>query len=623
MSNTDSKTNTVEWDDINWRKVEKYVYKLQKNIYAASRRGEIRKVRQLQKTLMSSWSNKVLAVRRITQDNRGKKTAGVDGIKSLSPKARMKLVGQLKIKGKSKPTRRVWIPKPGKEEKRPLGIPTIYDRALQAVLKNALEPEWEAIFEASSYGFRPGRSCHDAIKHIKSTIQQKPKYVLDADIAKCFDKINHTALLQKLEYTGKVRQQIKAWLKSGVIDQEAFTATSEGTPQGGTVSPLLSNIALHGMINMIKEYAKTLILRDKNGEKISPSRSVKSLTLIRYADDFLVFHNNLEVIYKCRDLISLWLKDIGLELEPSKTRIAHTLNPNLSEDGKAGFDFLGHHIQQFPIGVHSSARDAWGNLLRFRTLIIPSKEACKKHQKKIKEVIDKYRHDKQEKLISELNPIIRGWANYYSNSDASTTGVFTKQDNLVYLKLRAWGIRRCKNLNEAHKKYWIKIKENNWVFAAKEGNSKPYRLLSHGEIGSSSTKYVKVKGEVSPFDGNSVYWSTRMGRNPDMSYRKSNLLKAQKGICSWCNLRFHEGDILEEDHIIATALGGNNSYDNLQLLHGHCHDEKTAFDMEKIWKIRMSKHLREINKILNKSDWFWDSNDILIIQDKAGSTLTS
>jgi len=184
---------TEGWETVNWQKVERYVFKLQKRIYAASRQGDKRRVRQLQKTLMNSWSNRVLAVRRVTQDNRGRKTAGVDGVKSLSPKARIRLSEKLKLTGKSKPTRRVWIPKPGKDEKRPLGIPTMYDRALQGVVKAALEPEWEAVFEASSYGFRPGRSCHDAIRHIKDSIQSKAKYVLDADIAKCFDRINHNA----------------------------------------------------------------------------------------------------------------------------------------------------------------------------------------------------------------------------------------------------------------------------------------------------------------------------------------------------------------------------------------------------------------------------------------------
>ena len=328
MPKTDSiKLNTVGWDNINWLKVERYVFKQQKRIYAASRRGDVKQVRKLQKTLVRSWSNKVLSIRRVTQDNRGKKTAGVDGVKALSPKARLKLIGQLKLTGKSKPTRRVWIPKPGKDEKRPLGIPTIKDRALQALLKHALEPEWEAQFEPNSYGFRPGRSCHDAIKQIKNAIRTKAKYVLDADLAKCFDKIDHLALLQKLGYTGKFRQQIKAWLKSGVIDQKVFTATSEGTPQGGVLSPLLANVALHGMENMLMEFAKTLDVRrkDKPNSQISWQQKVKSLTFIRYADDFLLIHHDLNVVQRCRELISEWLKDMGLKLKSSKTRIAHTL----------------------------------------------------------------------------------------------------------------------------------------------------------------------------------------------------------------------------------------------------------------------------------------------------------
>ncbi len=240
MPNTNSvKTKIVGWDDIDWRKVERYVFKQQKRIYTASRKGDIKQVRKLQRTLIRSWSNKALAVRRVTTENRGKKTAGVDGTKNLSPIARIKLIGELKCTGKSKPTRRVWIPKPGKEEKRPLGIPTMYDRALQGVVKAALEPEWEASFEDTSYGFRPGRSCHDAIRHIKDAIQGKAKYVLDADIAKCFDRINHTALLNKINYNGRIRRQIKSWLKSGVIDQGIFTAVTDGTPQGG-VSALRS-----------------------------------------------------------------------------------------------------------------------------------------------------------------------------------------------------------------------------------------------------------------------------------------------------------------------------------------------------------------------------------------------
>lgn len=185
-SKTSLKT-TVEWNQINWRKLERKIYKLQKRIFKASQRGDVKTLRKLQKTLMKSWSARALSVRRVTQDNQGKKTAGVDGVKSLTPKQRISLIGRLKLGSKVIPTRRVWIPKPGTEEKRPLGIPTMKDRALQALVKMALEPEWEARFEPNSYGFRAGRSCHDAIEAIFEAIKQKAKYVLDADIAKCFD----------------------------------------------------------------------------------------------------------------------------------------------------------------------------------------------------------------------------------------------------------------------------------------------------------------------------------------------------------------------------------------------------------------------------------------------------
>ena len=618
MPNTDSiKLNTVGWDTINWPKVERYVYKQQKRIYAASRRGDIKQVRNLQKTLISSWSNKVLAIRRVTQDNRGKKTAGVDGKKSLSPVARMKLVGQLKPTDKSKPTRRVWIPKPGKDEKRPLGIPTIKDRALQALLKNALEPEWEAQFEPNSYGFRPGRSCHDAIWAIKNAIQNKAKYVLDADIAKCFDKINHLALLQKLGYTGKIRQQIKAWLKSGVIDQKVFTATSEGTPQGGVLSPLLANIALHGMEMMLMEHAKTLDMRrkDKPKNQISWQQKVKSLTFIRYADDFVLIHHDLNVVQRCQELISEWLKDMGLELKPSKTRISHTLTPEQSEDGQAGFDFLGYNIRQFRTGKHrSSIHPSTKEKLGFRTLIIPSKNALKKHQLKIKDVIRKHKYSHQAKLIVELNPIIRGWTNYYSFSNAQTVGVLTGQDRLVFQKLRAWSRHRTGDWFKARKKYWTTIGKNNWVFATrKKEDENPLRLLTHTEFGSSSSEYVKIKGDSSPFDGRLIYWSTRMGRNPDMPTRKASLLKRQKGVCPWCYLQFREGDLLETDHNIPRALGGRDEYRNLQLLHGHCHDDKTAHDLKIIRNQSSMKYMDNISQTLAKRNWFWDENDLLII----------
>ncbi|QNH59773.1 reverse transcriptase domain-containing protein [Limnospira indica] len=305
-------TVVLEWQDVDWKSIERRVFRLQKRIHQAERRGDIKTVRGLQKLLLKSWSARMLAARRVTQDNQGKKTAGVDGVKSLSPKARMRLVGQLKLNSKAKPARRVWIPKPGRDEKRPLGIPTIYDRALQALVKMALEPQWEAKFEPNSYGFRPGRSCQDAIGAIFNAIRCKPKWVLDADIAKCFDRIDHGKLLDKLETIPAIRRQIRAWLKAGVIDSGQLFPTDEGTPQGGVISPLLANIALHGMEESIKELVEQL---PGKGSRTNRRRAV---SLIRYADDFVIIHENLGVIEKCRDHIQEWLKGMGLELKEEK-----------------------------------------------------------------------------------------------------------------------------------------------------------------------------------------------------------------------------------------------------------------------------------------------------------------
>ncbi len=610
--NSEPITATEGWKTINWHKVERYVFKLQKRIYAASRQGDKRRVRQLQKTLMNSWSNRVLAVRRVTQDNRGKKTAGVDGVKSLSPEARIQLAGQLKLKGKSKPTRRVWIPKPGKVEKRPLGIPTIYERALQGVVKAALEPEWEALFEATSYGFRPGRSCHDAIRHIKDSIQCKAKYVLDADIAKCFDRINHNTLLQKLNQKGKVRRQVKSWLKSGVIDQKVFAATEEGTPQGGVCSPLLANIALHGLSKKLEEYILNVPLRYPGGEKMRNKDKINSLTYIRYADDFVVLHSEKTVILKCREIISAWLNDIGLELKPEKTRLTHTLYKEESEDGMTGFDFLGFNITQRPAGKYVSARNSKGQSLGFNTFIIPTKESVKNHLDKIGETLKAKRNSPQGEVIATLNPIIRGWTNYYKFSDAKSRKILKKIDHLTYLKLRRWGKRKCKNTKKASAKYWNKIGEKKWVFSVVKDGTKPFRLLEHDEVECSSNSYVKVKGNQSPYDGNLVYWSTRMGKYPNTPNRKARLFRQQKGICLWCNLKFREDDIIEEDHILALALGGKDEWKNLQLLHGHCHDEKTALDLIEIQNKDIAKYFSEVKHQLNKLSWQW-IDDCLVI----------
>jgi RNA-directed DNA polymerase len=518
--------------------------------------------------LMKSWSARTLAVRRVTQDNQGKKTAGVDGEKSLTPKQRLNLVNKLHLGTKASPTRRVWIPKPGTEEKRPLGIPTMKDRALQALVKLALEPEWEARFEPNSYGFRPGRACHDAVAAIFDSIRYKAKYVLDADIAKCFDRIDQKKLLDKLNTFPTMRRQIKSWLKAGVMDEKELFPTSEGTPQGGVISPLLANIALHGMEHRIKEYVGSLKYLDKNKKS-----RMDNVSLIRYADDFVILHKDLTVVQGCQTLIADWLKDMGLELKPSKTRLAHTFNP--VENEKPGFNFLGFNIRQFSVGKYQSGKNPQGEKLGFKTIITPSKEKVKVHHDKIAEVISSHKAAPQAAMIKKLNPIIRGWSNYFSTVVSKVT--YAELDNLMYQNLRAWAKRRhpTKNMGYVVNKYWQTIGDDNWVFATRKEDS-PFRLLNHSST--PIVRHVKVKGESSPYDGNLVYWSKRRGENPEMPLKVATLIKRQKGKCAYCELHFREEDVLEVDHKIPKSQGGKDVYDNWQLLHRHCHDTKTAND---------------------------------------------
>lgn len=277
-----------EWKNIPWRKLEKYVFKLQKRIYQASIRGNVKLLHRLQRLLLKSTSARLLATRRVTQDNSGKKTAGIDGVAALNQDERLKLALNLRLKDKAKPVRRVWIPKPGRKEERPLGLPTMEDRARQALVKMALEPEWEARFEPNSYGFRPGRSCHDALEAIYKTIKNKPVHVLDADISGCFDNIDHAQLLKKLNTTPKLHQVVKGWFKAGVMEGDVFHKVERGTPQGGVLSPLLANIALHGM----EENTKTYLLDDLKQQEKSRGQQIRStlrlqntISIVRYADD--------------------------------------------------------------------------------------------------------------------------------------------------------------------------------------------------------------------------------------------------------------------------------------------------------------------------------------------------
>ncbi|MEY3223697.1 MAG: hypothetical protein RLZZ203_2553 [Cyanobacteriota bacterium] len=559
---TSLKTTDI-WKTINWAKVQRKVFKLQKRIYQASLSGQNAKARRLQRLLVKSYYAKLLAIRKVTQDNQGKKTAGIDGIKSITPKQRLELSQNLSKYQKAKPLRRKWIPKPN-GEKRPLGIPTINDRVRQALVKLALEPQWEARFEGESYGFRPGRSAHDAMSRIFLSIKQGEYYILDADISKCFDQINHDYLLSKIDCPSIIKAQIKQWLKAGVMDNGLFEATEAGTPQGGVISPLLANIALDGMIRLIEN----LFPKGTNGNK-------NYAKVIRYADDFVVISPQVEVIQQCQIDLEEWLKPIGLELKPAKTRICHTLREIQVKGNKVkpGFDFLGWNFRQYPVGKHHSSKTGSRNqkLLGFNTLIKPSKKSIKAHADQVKKVIKSHKTAPQTALIRNLNPVIRGWCNYHSRVVSKKT--FSSLDHMTWQRLRAWTVSRCgKASYKKLRKYYKKNGNRAWSFETNKG----LKLLIHAET--PITRHVTVRPEASPYDGNWTYWSTRKGTSFDVPKRVATLLKKQKGRCNLCGQYFSPEDIVEIDHILPTTLGGKNEYKNLQLLHRHCHDTKTATD---------------------------------------------
>ncbi len=504
----------------------------------------------------------MIAVRQVTQQNQGKNAAGVDGVKALTMEQRLELVSQLRVsrKAKAKPTLRVWIPKPGRDEKRPLGRPTMHDRALQGLVKQSLEPEWEAYMEANSYGFRPGRGCHDAIETIFTSTNKKPKWVLDADIAKCFDKIDHSALLEKLNTTSPIRRQIRAWLKAGVMDQGIWQDTEAGTPQGGVISPLLANIALHGLEKVVMSLART-------------KREEKKLTIVRYADDFVVMHDDRSMIERAQGVIEEWLKGIGLELKAEKTRISHTL-----EGENPGFDFLGFNIRQYKVGKHRSGKLSNGTPLGFKTLIKPSDKSIRNHKEQLSQIVRRHKSAPQTALIVKLNPMIRGWSNYFKTVVSKET--YSDMDSYLWELLWQWAKRRHPNKSGEWiaKNYWAMTGKDRWRFIGKSKKGE-IKLIRHSET--EIIRHTKVKETASPLDGNLVYWSQRLRKSPDVSMRVINLLKRQDGKCQHCGLTFKDGDKWEVDHILPTSLGGKDWYSNLQLLHDYCHDYKSARDGSK------------------------------------------
>ena len=356
---------------------------------------------------------------------------------------------------------------------RPLGmaLPTIHDRCLQALFTLMLEPEWEAKFEPNSYGFRPGRGARDALAAIKGYLVKRSKYVIDADIAQCFDSIDHKALLDKVGMKGDFRKQLLYWLKSGVLDGKVFAETTKGTPQGGVISPLLANIALHGLEHHLQDFVKQFPMTYGSGKPIKMSRRGETLGIVRYADDFVVLHHDKAVLFACYKELEVWLSRIGLKLSVAKTRLTHSLELQPGDvedvfDRTIGFNFLGYTIKQFK-SKYNSYKSTTGEKLGYKTLLYPSSKSISAYQAKLHKIMGVGALDGkgtgQEALIAKLNPIIRGWASYFGAFDSNTMHFLTKMDYLMYLKLRHWA-KRVTGTCAKGNKFFITVGKNKWTF---------------------------------------------------------------------------------------------------------------------------------------------------------------
>jgi RNA-directed DNA polymerase len=536
----------VDWPSIDWKGVNRTVRRLQARIVKAVKEGRWGKVKALQWLLTHSFSGKALAVRRVTE-NRGKRTPGVDGEIWDTPKKKTQGIARLRQRGyRAKPLRRLYIPKKeGDKRKRPLGIPTMLDRGMQALYKLALDPVAETTGDPNSYGFRKERSPADAVAQCFQCFRQKtsPTAVYEGDIRGCFDNISHEWLLENIPMEKRI---LKQWLKAGYIDQNVFYDTEAGTPQGGVASPVLANTTLDGLETVI---ANQLHRGTKRQAK---------LHLIRFADDFVITGSSKALLSEnIEPGVVAFMAERGLSLSVEKTRLTSI---------EEGFDFLGQNVRKY----------------NDKLIIKPSQRSIKAILTKIRRTIKANSCASAGHLVLLLNPLIRGWANYHRH--VVSKKVFSRIDHAVIAALWRWAKRRHRD-KSAH---WIKAKYfgHDWVFNGQvkdeDGSKRKVSLFSAVEV--PIKRHVKVKAAANPYDPEWEHYfekrlQVKMADKLKSKRTELHLWLAQNGTCPVCEQLLTEDTDWEQHHIIQRVHGGPDTLDNLVLLHPTCHSQVHCLDL--------------------------------------------